>query len=103
MCSGCGSVGRAVASDTREPQFESIHQLILFSINCIKNFVVKNGPIFKTKRYILPSGSVGAFLPAVQGSNPMDTIYNCGYYFLFLMKLLKKNENKSKRPGMVHF
>ena len=62
-----------------------------------------NGPIFKTKRYILPSGSVGAFLPAVQGSNPMDTIYNCGYYFLFLMKLLKKNENKSKRPGMVHF
>ena len=31
--SGCGSVGRAVASDTRDPRFESSHQQILFTIN----------------------------------------------------------------------
>ena len=28
--SGCGSVGRAVASDTRGPQFESSHRLRIF-------------------------------------------------------------------------
>ena len=32
--SGCGSVGRAVASDTRDPQFQSRHQQNL-STNCI--------------------------------------------------------------------
>ena len=38
--SGCGSVGRAVASNTRGPRFESSHQQIyiehLFTINCIE-------------------------------------------------------------------
>ena len=40
--SGCGSVGRAVASDTRGPRFESHHQKNLFisiehlfTINCV--------------------------------------------------------------------
>ena len=36
---GCGSVGRAVASDTRGPPFESSHRqkfIQLFSINCIE-------------------------------------------------------------------
>ena len=36
--SGCGSVGRAVASDTRDPQFESSHWQTfiknLFIVNC---------------------------------------------------------------------
>ena len=38
--SGCGSVGRAVAFDTRSPQFESSHRQNfiehLFIINCIE-------------------------------------------------------------------
>ena len=40
--SGCGSVGRAVASDTRCPQFESSHQQkfinieqLLYTVNCV--------------------------------------------------------------------
>ena len=36
--SGRGSVGRAVASDTRDPRFESNHRQILFAINIIKDF-----------------------------------------------------------------
>ena len=41
---GCGSVGRAVASNTRD----------VFTINCIERTIVKkkeagNGPIFKNK------------------------------------------------------
>ena len=41
MGSGCGSVGRAVASDTRRPRFESshrqkiIHIEHLFTVNCV--------------------------------------------------------------------
>ena len=35
--SGCGSVGRAVASDTRDPHFKSNHQLnLIYTIKCIK-------------------------------------------------------------------
>ena len=33
---GCGSVGIAVASDTKYLQFESSHHQILFTIKCIK-------------------------------------------------------------------
>ena len=33
--SGCSSVGRAVASDNRDPWFESSHRQILCTINCI--------------------------------------------------------------------
>ena len=40
--SGCGSVGRAVASNTRGPRFESSHRQkfiytlnILFTVNCV--------------------------------------------------------------------
>ena len=40
LCSGCGSFGKAVASDTRDPGFKSSHQQVLFNINCIK-FVLK--------------------------------------------------------------
>ena len=34
--SGCGEVGRAVASDTRVLQYKSVHTQILFTINGIK-------------------------------------------------------------------
>ena len=33
--SGFGTVGRTVASDTRDPWIESRHRQILFTINCI--------------------------------------------------------------------
>ena len=40
MVSGCGSVGRAVASDTRGPMIKSSHQqkklFQIFTINCWK-------------------------------------------------------------------
>ena len=54
--SGCGAVGRAVASDTRGPQFESSHWqnslIYLFTVNCIEKTKIKkkeagNGPILK--------------------------------------------------------
>ena len=53
MGSGCGSVGRAVASDTRGPQFESSHRQNkiyiehLFTVNCIeKTKIGREWPIF---------------------------------------------------------
>ena len=33
--SGCGAVGRAVTSDTREPGFESSRWQLLFTVNCL--------------------------------------------------------------------
>ena len=39
MGSGCGSVGRAVASDNTGPRFESSHKqslYYLYSVNCIE-------------------------------------------------------------------
>ena len=39
--SDCGSVGRAVASDNRDPRFESSLQEILFTINCIGKTKIK--------------------------------------------------------------
>ena len=41
--SGCGSVGRAVASNTKVHQFESIQQKILFTVDCKKCFTIVNG------------------------------------------------------------
>ena len=41
MCNGCGSVGRTVASDTRDPRFQSWNREILFSINCAGNAKIK--------------------------------------------------------------
>ena len=50
MDSGCGLVDRAVASETRDPRFESNHRQILFTINCIikdknKENEAGNGPL----------------------------------------------------------
>ena len=49
---GYGSLGRAVASNTRDPQFESSHWRKLSSINSIEKTKIKkkearNGPIKK--------------------------------------------------------
>ena len=46
MGSGCGSVGRVVASDTGGPQFESTHRQTLhylFTVNCIENMYEEAG------------------------------------------------------------
>ena len=59
--SGCGAVGRAVASDTRGPRFESSHRrnfIHVFTINCIEKTKIKkkeagNGPFFLKKNYHL--------------------------------------------------
>ena len=56
MGSGCGSVGRAVASNTRGPGFESSHRQLLLNIYLLLTVCRKdenkekeagNGPIFK--------------------------------------------------------
>ena len=58
----CGSVGRAVTSDTGDPWFESSHQQILFTINCFE----KSG--LCTVVYLM--NSVPAFCSNHQISNP---------------------------------
>ena len=54
LVSGCGAVGRAVASDFRGPGFQSSHRLLLvniFTVNCvvektkIKEKEALNGPL----------------------------------------------------------
>ena len=63
--SGCGSVGRAVAYDTRGPRFESSHRLIfkqhLYTLNCnciektkIKEKEAGNGPFLKNVNIFTP-------------------------------------------------
>ena len=58
--SGCGSVDRAVASDTRDPRFESRHWQTfikhLFTVNCVEKTKIKrkeagNGPFFLKKTW----------------------------------------------------
>ena len=60
MGSGCGSVGRAVASYTRGPRFNSSHRrnfIHIFIINCIEKTEKReadNGPFFNSdKRWSL--------------------------------------------------
>ena len=53
MGSGCGTVGRAVASDTSDPKFEYSHPILLFSLNCFerhnKEKEAGNGQFFNLK------------------------------------------------------
>ena len=42
--SGCGSVGRVVASDTRDPRFESSHRLIYLLLAVLKRRKKKKRP-----------------------------------------------------------
>ena len=62
MGSGCGSVGRAVASDTRGLRFKSSHWQkfiyieLLFTVNCVlkrqnKEKEARNGPFKKDMSY----------------------------------------------------
>ena len=63
MGSGCGSVGRAVASVTRGPWFESSHpQTLIWTFICLLSIVLKrrnkekeagNGPYMKRNRRVL--------------------------------------------------
>ena len=39
--SGCGTVGKAVTSDTRHPLFNSSHRQILITFNCIEEKKIK--------------------------------------------------------------
>ena len=41
MVSSCDTVGRAVTSDTRDPQFESSYWPFLFTVNCIEKTKIK--------------------------------------------------------------
>ena len=67
--SGCGSVGRAVASDTRGPRFESNHrqkfiniEQLLYTVNCVlkRRKIKKKRPgmahFFKKKTFLLKGG-----------------------------------------------
>ena len=61
--SGCGSVGRAVASDTRGPWFESNHPqtlYYLYTVNCIEKIKIKKKrpwmAHFYMKHYLLNRG-----------------------------------------------
>ena len=51
MDSGCGSVGRALASDTRDPRFESFLRPILFTINVIKIEKMRPGLAHLKKKF----------------------------------------------------
>ena len=64
--SGCGSVGRAVASDTRDPRFESSHrQIYIYILNicllCIEKMKIKK------KR----PGMAHLKIHSIVGSNPI--------------------------------
>ena len=68
MVSGCGSVGRAVASITRDPWFESRHRRIfiepLFAVNCVEKTKIRKKnlewPIFK-KLCTIPNHNFSQF------------------------------------------
>ena len=56
--SGCGSVGRAVASNTRDPRFESRHrQSFIYQLYIRKDENKEkeagNGPSFKKTKYLI--------------------------------------------------
>ena len=73
MGNGCGSVGRAVASDTRGPRFESSHRQKfiniehLYTVNCVLKKRGREWPIFLKK-----------ILHTVNGDNfwPMMRVFN---------------------------
>ena len=52
--SRCGSVGRVVASDTRDPWFEFNHWQILCTINCIVKMKIKErGPFWRLSKKLV--------------------------------------------------
>ena len=39
--SGCGTVGRAIASDASDPQFKSLHWQLLLTVGCFEKTKIK--------------------------------------------------------------
>ena len=76
--SSCGSVGWAVASNTRGPQFESSHRqtlywrfVYLFAINCIEKMKINkkeagNGPLLEKKVSLVDQNIVHCFVFSAQ-------------------------------------
>ena len=52
--SGCGSVCRAVDSNTRSPRFENFYIEHLFTVNCIEKRKIKNYSLCPLSGYIFP-------------------------------------------------
>ena len=75
--SGCGSVGRAVASDIRGPRFKFCHPQnlywTLFTVNCIektkKEKEAGNGPVKNNFEWLAFPG----FPPPLKRSNPLGS------------------------------
>ena len=85
MGSGCNSVGRAVASDTRGPRFESSHRQnlywTLFTVNCIEKTKIKKkrpgmAHLKKIKMLILKMGHSWPFLLIFVFSTVISTVYS---------------------------
>ena len=90
--SGCDSVARVVASDTRDPRFESSHWQMLFTLNCIKTRVEKTKIKEKeagigTNRSCPKPKKVSYFQISFQssayGHNPIERFT---HWILFLLK-----------------
>ena len=60
LCSGCGSVGLAVNSNTRGLRFEASHAANLFTINCNKT-VLKKQKLSKKRPEIAQCFKVSSF------------------------------------------
>ena len=90
MGSGCGSVGRAVASDIRGPQFVSSHQRIFIRKNiycqqCWKDKKMKN----QGMPYYCGHGPIWDLL------NLTDTIFDN-----FIVKIMKINKHEGRGGGV---
>ena len=96
--SGCGSVGRAVASDTRDPRFESNHRQKNYILNiCLLSTVywkdenkekeAGNGPFFKNGAKI---GAKNWLKMAPNNWNPRSEYYGQRLYEAGLAQTSKK-------------
>ena len=72
--SGCSSVGRAVASDSKGPQFETIQSIIysehLFPVNCIEKtkIKIKEPGTWPIKKYFNSFSSIGTLVKSLVGN-----------------------------------
>ena len=105
--SGCDSVGRAVASNTRGPRFESSHQQFILRTYLLLT-VKKRGQIkkkspgkdyLKNNKAVVVAQLVETSLPTPehQGSNPVITKIYIQY-----CRLYWKDENKEKEARKDH-
>ena len=69
--SGCGSVGRAVASDTKGPRFESSHRANITFVYCQVNWLDKNKEKeLRNGEFKINHGCFGHHIPTVSSSHP---------------------------------